>query len=63
MEQLMSMFNFNGDIIITELHNSQILRFDERVNDMDLWSKLKYTKKVVWCTQTSLIAGTNLLGQ
>lgn len=45
MEQLTTMFNFNGDIIITELHNSQLLRYDERVNDMDLWSKLKYTKE------------------
>lgn len=45
MEQLEGMFNFNGDIIITELQTSGLLRYDERINDQDLWNKLKWTTK------------------
>lgn len=31
-------------ILIQKLHSSGILRFDDVVNDMDFWSRFKFTK-------------------
>lgn len=39
------LFKFPGDILIQKMHTSGILRFDDNVNDMNFWSKLKYTSK------------------
>lgn len=38
-------FKFPGDIIITQLHRSGLLRYDARVNDMDFFGKTKVTTK------------------
>jgi len=38
-------FRFSGDILIQKMHSSGILRFEDSVNDMDFWSKVKYTNK------------------
>lgn len=45
MRILEDLFKFKGDIIIRQLHNSGILRFDDRINDMDMFNKIKYTNK------------------
>ena len=45
MENYLEMFKFNGDILLTRMHSSGILRFDANINDMNFWSKLKYTIK------------------
>ena len=45
MENYLEMFKFNGNILLTRLHDSGILRFDSNINDMTFWSKLKYTIK------------------
>jgi hypothetical protein len=36
-------FNFSGTIVLQSLHNSQLLKFDDLVNDLDVFSSLKYT--------------------
>ena len=38
-----NIFNFSGNIVIQSLHNSQLLKFDDLVNDLDVFSSLKYT--------------------
>ena len=45
IEKISEIFKFNGDIIIKQLHNSGLLRYDDNVNDMDMFSKLKWTLK------------------
>ncbi len=45
IEQINDIFKFNGDIIIKQLHKSGLLRYDDNVNDMDMFSKLKFTIK------------------
>ena len=61
------MFKFSGDILIQKMHSSGILRFCDAINDLDFFSKFKYTR-ICWCKmlqsigQTSLMAGTSLLG-
>lgn len=52
MKNVEDIFKFSGDILITQLHNSGLLRFDDRINDMDFFGKLKITMK-----------GPNSLGQ
>jgi hypothetical protein len=37
--------SFPPDILIKKLHSSGVLRYDEIVNDLDIVSRLKYTKK------------------
>lgn len=63
IDNIKEIFRFPGDILIQKMHSSGILRFDDNVNDMNFWSKLKYTKLlvhyIVMCNdKTSLIAGT-----
>lgn len=37
------LFKFPGDILIQAMHQSGVLRFDDNVNDMNFFSKFKYT--------------------
>lgn len=39
------LFKFPGDILIQAMHQSGVLRFDDNVNDMNFFSKLKFTNK------------------
>ena len=45
LDQLQDIFAVPGDVIISKLFKSGLLRFDDRVNDMDFISKLRYTLK------------------
>lgn len=45
LDTLEEIFSFKGDILITELYNSGLFKYDDVVNDMDFWNKLKYTIK------------------
>lgn len=45
LETLEDIFSFKGDILINELYNSGLFKYDDVVNDMDFWNKLKYTIK------------------
>lgn len=38
-------FTFRGNEVISKLHSSGLMRFDDTVNDMDLFRKLKITSK------------------
>lgn len=38
-------FKFSGEILIQKMHSSGILRFDDTINDLDFFSKFKYTTK------------------
>lgn len=41
----LDMFKFSGEILIQKMHSSGILRFDDTINDMDFFTRLKYTTK------------------
>lgn len=45
MVDFCDMFKFSGEILIQKMHSSGILRFDDSINDMDFFSKFKYTVK------------------
>lgn len=45
MGDYQDMFKFSGEILLQKMHSSGILRFDENINDMDFFSKFKYTTK------------------
>lgn len=45
MDKVLEIFKWNGDVLIGSLQQSNLLRFDENVSDMDFWSKLKVTAK------------------
>lgn len=45
IDNIKEIFKFSGDVLLNKLHSSGILRFDDNVNDMNFWSKLKYTNK------------------
>lgn len=45
MQHVLDVFKIPGDIIIQQMHKSNLFHFDERINDMDFWTKLKYTLK------------------
>ena len=38
-------FRFPGDILIQKMHSSGVFRFDDTINDMDFFSRFKYTNK------------------
>jgi hypothetical protein len=44
IESMREIFKFNGDVLITKMHSSGILRFDDSVNDLNFFSKYKFTK-------------------
>lgn len=45
MAQLLNVFKFHGDILLSQLHKSGLLRYDDRVNDLDFFGKLRVTFK------------------
>lgn len=45
IDNFKEIFKFPGDILIQIMHSSGILRFDESVNDMNFFTKFKYTQK------------------
>lgn len=45
LDKVKEIFKFQGDIILQHLYKSGLLRFDDRINDMDFFSKLKFTLK------------------
>jgi hypothetical protein len=45
LNTLEELFSFRGDILINNLYNSGLFKFDDVVNDMDFWNKLKFTIK------------------
>ena len=44
-DNYLEIFRFPGDILIQQMQSSGILRYDDEVNDMSIWSKLKETTK------------------
>ena len=44
-DNYLEIFRFPGDILIQQIQSSGILRYDDEVNDMSIWSKLKETTK------------------
>lgn len=42
---LTNIFKFSGSIVIQSLQNSQLLKFNDLVNDLDVFSSLKYSVK------------------
>lgn len=44
-ENYQDIFKFSGDILIQKMQSSGVLRFDDSVNDMDFFTKFKYTLK------------------
>lgn len=45
LKNLKNLFKFHGDILIQNLHATGLLRFDDAVNDMDFFTKLRFTIK------------------
>lgn len=45
IDNIKELFKFPGDILIRKMHASGVLKFDDCVNDMDFWTKFKYTNK------------------
>lgn len=45
IKNIREIFKFPGDLILQQLHRSGLLRYDDRVNDMDFFGKLKVTFK------------------
>lgn len=45
LDRVKEIFKFPGNIIMQELHSSGLLRFDDKINDMDFFNKLKFTFK------------------
>lgn len=45
LESYREIFKFSGDILISAMHRSGILRFDENINDMDFFSKFRWSSK------------------
>lgn len=47
IDNIKEIFKFSGEILIQKMHSSGLLRYDDCVNDMSMWSTLKYTSKGV----------------
>ena len=45
LENYRELFSFPGDILIQKMHGSGILRYNDIINDMDMFSRVKYTIK------------------
>ena len=45
LDAVEQIFSFKGDILITELYDSGLFKYDDVVNDMDFFNKLKFTIK------------------
>lgn len=44
-EKIYDIFKFPGDILIKSLFSSGLFKYDDQVNDLDFFNKLKYTTK------------------
>ena len=40
-----NIFKFSGSVVLQALQTSQLLKFDDRVNDLDVFSALRFTVK------------------
>ena len=49
MQNYKDMFKFPGNILIQKMHSSGILRYDENINDMNFFSRFKFTNKGLRC--------------
>lgn len=58
MDDFKDMLKFPGEILISKMHTSGVLRYDDNVNDMNFFSKFKYTKPLL--VQNRVIYWTNL---
>lgn len=47
MADFHDMFKFSGELLIQKMHSSGILRFDDTINDLDFFSKFKYTEPLL----------------
>lgn len=45
MSDYLDMYRFSGEILIQKMHSSGILRFDDNINDLDFFSRFRYTTK------------------
>ncbi len=45
INKVRDVFKFSGNLLMDQLHISGLLRYDDRINDMDFFGKLKYTIK------------------
>lgn len=45
LKNVEEIFKFQGDLILTQMHNSNLLRYDDSINDLDVFGKLKITFK------------------
>lgn len=45
LKNVEEIFKFQGDLILSQLHRSGLLRYDDNVNDLDIFGKLKITFK------------------
>lgn len=45
LDNYQDMFKFSGDILLQKMHSAGILRFDDTINDMDFFSRFKFTTK------------------
>ena len=45
IDNLREIFKFPGDILIQKMHSSGVFRFDDNINDMDFFSRFKFTNK------------------
>lgn len=45
LDKVREIFKFPGSIIMEQLHMSGLLKYDDRINDMDFFGKLRFTLK------------------
>lgn len=45
IDRVKDIFKFQGNLLLDQLYRSGLLRYDDRINDMDFFSKVKYTMK------------------
>ena len=45
MQDFLDTFKFSGDILLQQMYTSGILRFDDTINDLDFFSRFRYTTK------------------
>lgn len=45
IDKIKEIFKFPGDILIQQLYKSGLLRYDDRINDMNFFSKFRFTIK------------------
>lgn len=45
IEKVRDIFKFPGNILMEKLYSSGLLRYDDRINDMDFFSKFRFTLK------------------